>query len=228
MAGSSTPPQDNRERILLAAEALFAAQGFSGTSVREIVGQAEVTAPVLYYYFGSKGDLLRTLITERFDRHIQRIREGIEGVESVEELIVEWNRAKMRVTSEHSTALRLVLGSVWGPDIQHLNSLLFRFSKDTFELFRTTLQTLDPSISDARAQYGYFTMDGLVNTLIFPLLRLDSDVDVQEVLDALIPRVVTILYDDFPLPERTLQQLNDNMMQQIQSDSNETSTQENA
>lgn len=228
VAGSSTYPQDNRERILLAAEALFASQGFSGTSVREIVGQAEVTAPVLYYYFGSKGELLLTLITERFERHILRIREGIEGVDDVEELIAKWNEAKMRVSSEHSTALRLVLGAVWGPDTPKLSSLVFRFSQETFQLFKTTLQTLDPSISDARAQYGYLMMDGLVNTLVFPLLRVNSSIDVQDVLDAITPRVVAILRDDFPLPERTLEQLKDNMMQQIQSSSDETSTQENA
>lgn len=234
MADSTTPPPDNRERILLAAEALFASQGFSATSVREIVGQAEVTAPVLYYYFGSKGELLRTLIKERFEQHLLRIREGIEGAGSVEELIEKWNGAKMRITSEHSTALRLVLGAVWGPDTEHLgpdtehlNALVFGFSQEAFGLFKTTLQQLDPSISDARVHYGYVMMEGLVNTLIFPLLRMNSELDVHDILAAITPRVVAILQDDFPLPERTLEQLNQNMMKQIETGSDETSTQEN-
>lgn len=45
-------------RILDAAVALFAEQGFDGTSVQEIVERAAVTKGALYHYFTSKDDLL--------------------------------------------------------------------------------------------------------------------------------------------------------------------------
>lgn len=44
-------------RILDAAIGLFSTKGYAATSVREIVKAAGVTAPVLYYYFGSKEGL---------------------------------------------------------------------------------------------------------------------------------------------------------------------------
>ncbi len=70
----ATPPcapeeQENRERILFAAAALFADKGYAGTSVREIVEAAGVTKPTLYYYFKSKEDLyihLMDLAVETF------------------------------------------------------------------------------------------------------------------------------------------------------------------
>ena len=45
------------ERLLAAAGRLFAAKGFVGASVREILQAADVSRPVLYYHFGSKEGL---------------------------------------------------------------------------------------------------------------------------------------------------------------------------
>jgi len=47
------------ERLLVAAQRLFATRGFPGTSIREIVRAAHVSRPVLYYHFGSREGLLR-------------------------------------------------------------------------------------------------------------------------------------------------------------------------
>ena len=46
--------QDVRGRILAAATHLFAHKGYGLTSVREVVAQAGVTKPTLYYYFENK------------------------------------------------------------------------------------------------------------------------------------------------------------------------------
>ena len=54
-----------REIILEAAERLFAERGFAATSVRDIVGEAQTSAPSLYHSFGSKEKLLVELIDDR-------------------------------------------------------------------------------------------------------------------------------------------------------------------
>jgi AcrR family transcriptional regulator len=46
------------DRLLEAAVSLFAAKGFDGTSVQEIVERAAVTKGAMYHYFKSKDDLL--------------------------------------------------------------------------------------------------------------------------------------------------------------------------
>jgi AcrR family transcriptional regulator len=50
-----------RERILDAALELFLAQGYDGTSLRQIAEQLGVTKAALYYHFESKEDILRAL-----------------------------------------------------------------------------------------------------------------------------------------------------------------------
>jgi TetR/AcrR family transcriptional regulator len=51
-----------KQRLLKAAAALFAENGYSGTSVREIVAAAGVTKPVLYYYFKNKEGIFRAIL----------------------------------------------------------------------------------------------------------------------------------------------------------------------
>src|SRR5690242_1769375 len=51
-----------KEKILEAAEQLFAEKGFEGTSVRDIAQQADVNIAMISYYFGSKEKLLEALI----------------------------------------------------------------------------------------------------------------------------------------------------------------------
>jgi AcrR family transcriptional regulator len=50
-----------RERILDVALELFVAQGYDGTSLRQIAEQLSVTKAALYYHFESKEDILRAL-----------------------------------------------------------------------------------------------------------------------------------------------------------------------
>jgi AcrR family transcriptional regulator len=50
-----------RQRLLAEATRLFAARGFEGTSVQEIVLSAGVTKGAMYHYFDSKDDLLHEI-----------------------------------------------------------------------------------------------------------------------------------------------------------------------
>lgn len=53
---------NTRERILDAAERLFAAHGFAGTSLRAVTREAEVNLAAVHYHFGTKEDLLRAVL----------------------------------------------------------------------------------------------------------------------------------------------------------------------
>ncbi len=56
------PESESRNQILDAALDLFAHKGYAATTVREIVDQAGITAPSLYYYFGNKEGLYMELM----------------------------------------------------------------------------------------------------------------------------------------------------------------------
>lgn len=62
-----------KDRLLECALRLFAAKGYTGTSVREIIEEAGVTRPVLYYYFKNKEDLFCHLVETHFARQYEEI-----------------------------------------------------------------------------------------------------------------------------------------------------------
>ena len=54
-----------RTKILDAAEQVFADKGINGASLREIMIVAEVNIAAVNYYFGSKADLLKAVVSRR-------------------------------------------------------------------------------------------------------------------------------------------------------------------
>jgi AcrR family transcriptional regulator len=56
-----------KDRILGAAEELFALQGFAGTSLREVTSRADVNIAAVNYHFGSKENLVNEVFRRRMD-----------------------------------------------------------------------------------------------------------------------------------------------------------------
>jgi AcrR family transcriptional regulator len=62
-----TRPSDiTRERILSAAERLFAERGYEATSIRAIVGKARVNQAAINYHFAGKDGLYREILRAAF------------------------------------------------------------------------------------------------------------------------------------------------------------------
>ncbi len=67
--GPSEPRNGSmRQRLLASATDLFTRKGYAATTVREIVGAAGATKPVLYYYFRNKEGIYLELMREAFAR----------------------------------------------------------------------------------------------------------------------------------------------------------------
>lgn len=56
-----------RERILGAAESLFAQHGFAGASLRQVTTAAKVNLAAVNYHFGSKDTLIEEVLRRRLD-----------------------------------------------------------------------------------------------------------------------------------------------------------------
>lgn len=111
-------------RILAAAVRLFAAKGFDGTSVQEIVEAAAVTKGALYHYFESKNDLLyeiyHTLLSRQLNDLERIVGQGLTPAETLRALIAElvestagyidetkvWVREMARLDEAHMRAVR--------------------------------------------------------------------------------------------------------------------------
>ncbi len=61
-----------KDRILGAAEELFAQHGFGGTSLRQVTSRADVNIAAVNYHFGSKENLINEVFRRRMDEMSQR------------------------------------------------------------------------------------------------------------------------------------------------------------
>jgi AcrR family transcriptional regulator len=109
--------QDNRDRILDIAITLFAERGVRGVSTREITDAADLTKPMLYYYFKDK----QGLITAILDIHMNELYEAIEevtaGDRSVEECLREFVRVRFRQVMARPDVMRFQFAFYNGPDL---------------------------------------------------------------------------------------------------------------
>ena len=63
----SLPHFSTKDRILYAAEELFAQQGFASTSLRQVTSRADVNIAAVNYHFGSKENLVNEVFRRRMD-----------------------------------------------------------------------------------------------------------------------------------------------------------------
>ncbi len=107
---------ENALRILGAAVNLFALKGYAATSVREIVQEAQVTNPMLYYYFDSKEGLF-VFLTELMHREFMRdLTTAINASASFEDALMSIVEVHMRGVRESPNVLRFVYSLLFGAE----------------------------------------------------------------------------------------------------------------
>ncbi|MBB1087648.1 TetR/AcrR family transcriptional regulator [Lysobacter sp. SG-8] len=68
-----------KDRILGAAEELFALHGFTGTSLRQVTSRADVNIAAVNYHFGSKENLVNEVFRRRMDDMSARRLSGLKN-----------------------------------------------------------------------------------------------------------------------------------------------------
>jgi AcrR family transcriptional regulator len=80
---------ETRQQILHAALRHFAENGYAGTSVQEIVRDARVSKPALYYYFKDKAGLFAALVDHAHDERYRLMQEAMRRGKTVAEKLEE-------------------------------------------------------------------------------------------------------------------------------------------
>jgi len=80
---------ETRRGILRAALRRFADGGYAATSVQQIVDDAKVSKPALYYYFRDKAGLFQALVHEAHDERYQLLQEAVARTRGIRRQLVE-------------------------------------------------------------------------------------------------------------------------------------------
>jgi AcrR family transcriptional regulator len=111
-AAMTRPSEITRERILKAAERLFAEHGYDGTSIRAIVAKAKVNQAAINYHFEGKDGLYREVLRGAFRALTEDQLAHAEEVKSMsrEEALSQFIRRQLRPLAgrdEYSRHMRI-------------------------------------------------------------------------------------------------------------------------
>lgn len=83
------PHFSTKERILSAAEELFARHGFAGASLRQVTAAANVNLAAVNYHFGSKDNLINEVFRRRLDELTERRMSALEAAKAAKPVSLE-------------------------------------------------------------------------------------------------------------------------------------------
>ena len=76
---------DTKEQIINVAERLFGEKGFAGTSLRNVIREAEVNIAAVHYHFGSKEELFIAVVRRTAQQIVASQLEKLAEYENLEE-----------------------------------------------------------------------------------------------------------------------------------------------
>jgi len=180
VADTSYTPK--RERILDAAEELFALHGFDGVTLRSIAKKAGVDVALANYHFGKKNDLFQATFLRRAqilnDVRMQALLEverEAQGKPAVEEIIAAFLRpiVQLHLTGEpgwqHYFAMLAYVNNsaVWGEGLMHssFDPLVNRYL--------AALRKALPGVDEERLQWCYHYLSGALTLTLAQTGRID-------------------------------------------------------
>lgn len=96
-----------RATILAAAETIFTARGFAGTSMRDIAGAADVHQSLIHHYFGTKQGIWQAVIGGYADAYLARQAGQLDPAKPDAKTLPRALEIEFRFWLEHPNLLRL-------------------------------------------------------------------------------------------------------------------------
>jgi AcrR family transcriptional regulator len=172
-----TAPLDTKQRILDEAERLFAENGFAGTSLRRIIGAAEVNLAAVHYHFHSKESLLEAVLMRRMvPLNQERLRlldaaeqKAVPAGAALEDILIAFVEPPMRLIL-HPSGEGRVFGKLIGRLHSETGGFFTELAKRHFgpaaERFRNALHRALPRLAPDQLQWRiHFAVGAMDHTL---------------------------------------------------------------
>jgi AcrR family transcriptional regulator len=108
-----TPNGETRQGILRSALKRFAHSGYAAASVQQIVSDAKVSKPALYYYFSDKAALFEALVHEAHDERYRLMREAAARAEDIRGQLLEILNVLFEYFAKNRELMRISLATAF-------------------------------------------------------------------------------------------------------------------
>jgi len=162
--------RNTKERILDAAEVLFAEQGFAGTSLRAITTAAGANLAAVNYHFGSKESLIDAVFSRRIDPINRERLEWLDRLEaageaSLEQILEAFLAPPLRVSQDPLDGASLqhvaqMIGHATSRPDSRIKELLMHQFETILERFTAALAKQLPELDPAQLLWRFLFMVG--------------------------------------------------------------------
>ena len=163
----SVQPSDTRQHLLRAALKHFANSGYAATSVQDIVTDARLSKPALYYHFRDKAGLFQALVHEAHDARYRILRAAAESHTGIQAQLEAALAALFAYFRENRELMRISFATMFAapgeaPEDAGCAEKCQRNFDFVHDLLRRAQQAgeLDPHFDSQELAFGFY---GLVN-----------------------------------------------------------------
>lgn len=146
ISAMNEPRQDNRERILDAANRLFYIKGYNQTSFADVADEVGISKGNLHYHFRSKDDLLEAIISLRINAIEKNLSQWDEEFPDAKDKL---RRFVQMLTNEEKDLVR------YGCPLGSLNMELGKYQRELRDKSREMFDLFKQWLEKAFQQMGY-------------------------------------------------------------------------
>ena len=169
----ATPqPFSTKDRILGAAEELFAQFGFAGTSLRQVTSRADVNIAAVNYHFGSKENLVNEVFRRRMDEMSQQRLAGLklatkEHPGELEPILAAFVEPALAIAQDrHGSAFARMVARAYAEK----NDALRKFLSEHYgHVLREFAKAIAACLPDLPKDSLYWRLDILVGSLTYAM-----------------------------------------------------------
>ncbi len=199
---------DTKQKILDAAQYLFARKGFQGTSLRAITGKAGVNLAAVNYHFGTKEALLKAVLERRLIPLNQVRKERLESVRdsarqkhmrpSVRDLLLAFIEPTLRFkeTSPGAEDFIAIIGRSFSDPDGTVRKAFFQLVWPLFNLIFETFQEALPELSEKMLLWRlHFMLGAFSHTMHMccggmfhsDIIKIPLETDTNTIIENFIP-----------------------------------------
>lgn len=167
-----------RKRIIKAAEKIFARGGYRAMTLREVTNEARVNLAAVNYHFGSKSNLMRSIIRERFepinkerlrllDLKIEEHAPHPVPLEEIYDCLFRPLFAGVASASASETTIMQIIGRALTEPADFTRNLHKEFFVELSLRYMTEIKRACPELSQEDLQYRFFiSISTMIGTVI--------------------------------------------------------------
>ena len=163
---------NTKERILHAAEDLFAQHGFAGTSLRQVTSRADVNIAAVNYHFGSKENLVHEVFKHRMDEMSEKRLSQLSKVlekdpKDLESILLAFIQPALALTLDrHGGSFVRVLARAYAEKNEGLRNFL---SENYGQVLRAFAQAIAHCLPNLSKEELYWRMDFMAGSLTYAM-----------------------------------------------------------